>query len=155
MKDDRRARLAKLVETVYKGDRGKFMKASGLSKGRVSQLLDKDEPFGDVAALRLARKLGLRLDYFDRSDEQAEPPLGANESAPAYGPTPPPAVNPRFADPPRDTGWQVMHDLEDLHPDDKAAWIAELHRQAEKAREISKLHSARAIEQVKKGAKKA
>lgn len=149
MKDARRARLTHLFETTFKGDRAKFMKATGLTKGRITQLFDPKEPFGELAARRLAEQLGLRPDYFEAADASVAEPVAP------YGVKPPPAKPaPGFKDPVNDTGWQVMHDLEDLHPDDKAAWIAELHRQAEKAREISRMHSARLIDDAKKGAKK-
>jgi len=42
------------------------MLATGLTKGRVSQLLDPNEPFGDNAARRLTEKLGLPMRYFDQ-----------------------------------------------------------------------------------------
>ena len=46
------------------------MKKSGLSKGRLSQLLDESEPFGDVAARNLAERLELPPGYFDQMDAQ-------------------------------------------------------------------------------------
>ncbi|MES2887299.1 MAG: hypothetical protein V4739_04730 [Pseudomonadota bacterium] len=45
------------------------MKQTGLTKGRVSQLLDDSQPFGEVAARRICEALGIELDYFDRDDE--------------------------------------------------------------------------------------
>lgn len=44
------------------------MKASGLTKGRLSQLLKSEEPFGDVAARRLEDRLELEPGYFDTMD---------------------------------------------------------------------------------------
>lgn len=44
------------------------MKASGLTKGRLSQLLDPDQPFGDVAARNLEERLSLEPGYFDAMD---------------------------------------------------------------------------------------
>ena len=41
------------------------MTASGLSKGRLSQLLDPSEPFGDTAARNLEERLHLDPGYFD------------------------------------------------------------------------------------------
>lgn len=46
------------------------MKATGLTKGRLSQLLDPNEPFGDVAARRLEDRLNLEPGYFDTMDAQ-------------------------------------------------------------------------------------
>lgn len=78
MRELRRARFKALLEGPrFKGDRAAFCAASGLSKGRVSQLLDPAEPFGDVVAQRLVESLGLRAGYFDGRDEagaEASPP---------------------------------------------------------------------------------
>lgn len=46
------------------------MKKSGLTKGRLSQLLDPDEPFGEVAARNLEGRLTLPPGYFDQMDAQ-------------------------------------------------------------------------------------
>jgi len=64
----RRSKLRHLLEITFKGDRGLFLKKSGLSKGRFSQLLDPNEPFGDVAARNLADRLELPNGYFDQMD---------------------------------------------------------------------------------------
>ena len=49
----------------FEGDRAKLMLKTGLSKGRVTQLLDEDEVFGELAAKNLALNLGLEADYFE------------------------------------------------------------------------------------------
>ncbi len=46
------------------------MSDSGLTKGRLSQLLDPDLPFGDVAARNLEGRLHLEPGYFDAMDAQ-------------------------------------------------------------------------------------
>lgn len=69
MKDLRKRRLRELLDKRFKGDRAAFMKSAELTKGRVAQLLDKDEPFGDVAAQRLQEKLGLPKGYFDNPQD--------------------------------------------------------------------------------------
>lgn len=66
----RRSKLLHLLNVGFKGDGGAFLEKSGLSKGRLSQLLDPDEPFGDVAAKRLAERLELPPGYFDTMDAQ-------------------------------------------------------------------------------------
>lgn len=66
----RRSKLRHLLDVQFKGDRGLFLKRSGLTKGRLSQLLDPDEPFGDVAARNLAERLQLPAGYFDTMDAQ-------------------------------------------------------------------------------------
>lgn len=63
----RRQRFASWLETALGNDRAKLMQRTGLTKGRVTQLLDPDEPFGERAASNLARKLSLPEDYFERS----------------------------------------------------------------------------------------
>lgn len=55
----RKHRLAKLLGTRYNGDRAQLINESGLSKGRISQLLDPEQTFGERAARELERKLGL------------------------------------------------------------------------------------------------
>ncbi len=66
VKDYRRARLLELLNGPrFKGDRAEFVRLTGLSNARISQLLDPKEPFGDTAARRLTLKLGLPHGYFD------------------------------------------------------------------------------------------
>jgi len=44
------------------------LEASGLSKGRLSQLLNPEEPFGDTAARNLEDRLHLDPGFFDAMD---------------------------------------------------------------------------------------
>jgi hypothetical protein len=56
----RKKRLELLIASPpYNGDRTAFIAKSGLTKGRVSQLLDPEEAFGERAGMRLAETLGL------------------------------------------------------------------------------------------------
>ena len=55
----RKRRLADLIQGRYKGDRALLISESGLSGGRISQLLDPKEVFGERAARKLEKKLGL------------------------------------------------------------------------------------------------
>jgi SOS-response transcriptional repressor LexA len=66
MDKHRKARLRTLIDTRFKGDRAAFGQEVGLSKGRVSQLLDDDEPFGERAAASLVEKLRLPDRWFDQ-----------------------------------------------------------------------------------------
>lgn len=66
----RRQKLRDLIELKFDGDRGAFLKASGLTKGRLSQLLNPEEPFGDVAARNLEERLQLEPGYFDSMDSR-------------------------------------------------------------------------------------
>lgn len=66
MKAIRRQRLIKLLDGPrFNGDRQLFLSASGLTKGRLTQLLDETKPFGDVAARNLCAALELGDDWFD------------------------------------------------------------------------------------------
>lgn len=65
----RRAAFQRYLREELGGDRSLLMARTGLSKGRISQLLDPKEPFGEKAAQTLAQKLGLRPDYFSNVSE--------------------------------------------------------------------------------------
>ena len=64
----RRHKLRLLLEDRFKGNRGEFLKVTGLTKGRLTQLLDPAEPFGDIAARNLETRLQLDPGYFDTMD---------------------------------------------------------------------------------------
>ena len=66
----RRYKLNHLLATKFGGDRGALLHASGMSKGRLSQLLDPSLPFGDTAARNLEERLQLEPGYFDAMDAQ-------------------------------------------------------------------------------------
>lgn len=61
----RKARLAQLLERRFEGSRADLSRSSGLSGGRITQLLDPAEPFGERAARSLEERLGLQTRYFD------------------------------------------------------------------------------------------
>lgn len=66
MKNTRRERFNSLLAGPrFNGDRSAFLKASGLSKGRLTQLLDPSQPFGDTAAKNLCEKLHLPNGWFE------------------------------------------------------------------------------------------
>lgn len=60
----RKARLNHLIANDY-GKPADFARATGLSKGRVSQMSGETEPFGEAAARKLAQDLGLHEDWFN------------------------------------------------------------------------------------------
>jgi hypothetical protein len=66
----RRHKLAHLLATRFGGDRALMLQDTGMSKGRLSQLLDPNLPFGDTAARRLEERLQLDPGYFDAMDAQ-------------------------------------------------------------------------------------
>lgn len=70
----RHKRLQELLDAPpFSGSRRELMRASGLTKGRISQLLDAAVPFGDLAAERLTKRLGLAPDYFTEPPPPADP----------------------------------------------------------------------------------
>ncbi len=71
---ERRAILRAYIASLP-GGRGEFRRRSKLTKGRVTQLLDDREPFGERAAVSLALRLNLEPDYFNRprTDDQIMP----------------------------------------------------------------------------------
>ena len=64
----RRQKLQLLLRDRFHSDRGAFLKESKLTKGRLTQLLDPDQPFGEVAARNLEDRLTLEPGYFDKMD---------------------------------------------------------------------------------------
>lgn len=62
----RKRRLRALIDSKkFDGQQAKLAEASGLSEGRVSQLLDANQSFGERSAKNLAEKLGLAERYFE------------------------------------------------------------------------------------------
>jgi hypothetical protein len=64
----RRQKLRDLIAHRFRGDRGAFLAETGLTKGRLSQLLKDEQPFGDNAARNLEERLQLPAGYFDTMD---------------------------------------------------------------------------------------
>ncbi len=65
MDEHRKQRLQQLIDSRFGGDRAAFGKEVNLTKGRVSQLLDPELPFGERAAGSLTAKLSLPERWFD------------------------------------------------------------------------------------------
>lgn len=73
----RKKRLQKLIDSRYDGSQQAFATAAGLSKGRVTQLLDPDDAFGERAAASLVEKLELPSRWFDQgATEVSAAPVG-------------------------------------------------------------------------------
>lgn len=67
----RKARLQALIESPpFNGSKIDFAKAIGKSKGRVSQMLDPDLPFGEGAAKAVCKALGKPLRYFEQGFQE-------------------------------------------------------------------------------------
>jgi hypothetical protein len=65
MSNRRRQRFIAYFNGPLKGSRDKLMERTGLTKGRVSQLFDDKQAFGERAARNLAESLGLPPDFFE------------------------------------------------------------------------------------------
>lgn len=76
MKDARRSRLLALFHSPrFRGDRAKLINETGLTKGRVAQLFDEDQPFGETAARRLAERLSLPKNFFEHDAMSGDTPI--------------------------------------------------------------------------------
>lgn len=62
--EHRKLRLRYLIATDYEGSQEKFGKQSERGKGRISQLVGESEPFGELAAKKLAKDLELPKHWF-------------------------------------------------------------------------------------------
>jgi hypothetical protein len=74
--DRRRRFIAWFQGAPCHGDRAKLQRQMGdrvVTKGRLAQYFDEEQPFGERAARSLADRLGLPLDYFEREDGVREP----------------------------------------------------------------------------------
>jgi len=76
----RKRRLQALIDgKPYLGNQSAFAERAGLTKGRITQLLDPTESFGERSARSLAAALRLQDDYFDgqvESAKRAPPEIG-------------------------------------------------------------------------------
>lgn len=96
----RKARLQALITgKPWLGNQAQFAVAAGVTKARITQLLDPNDSFGERAAKNIADKLNLSDRYFEEGFG------GATESA-----EPPPAPEPRELPPPSVPG-QVIGDF--------------------------------------------
>jgi hypothetical protein len=133
MKDQRRRRFLAYFEMALAGSRETLMRRTGYTKGRISQLFDDDQPFGELAARNLAERLGLAVDYFemdrDVHNAHVSPPVAQSVSLS------------KFTVPPELVEWERLMKNDSLPelfrvvlPDDamspeaKAGWQAEFDR---------------------------
>lgn len=138
----RRRFIAWFQEKPCKGDREKLIALTGYTKGRISQLFDENQPFGERAASNLAEKLNLRPDYFE-GYEAVENGLRFSVAEPVPAPPPPPAD---FKDRHlvTDSEWATLNAVKLLMSDHEIAELQERARRLEeRAREqLSKLGKA-------------
>lgn len=72
MESTRRKRLAQLISTKYNGVQADLVRESGLSAGRITQLLDPNDTFGERAARSLEQRLRLPTRWFDQDESNVE-----------------------------------------------------------------------------------
>lgn len=132
MTNSRRTRFLRYFnEGPLKGSREALIRRTGLTKGRISQLFDEAEPFGERAASGLAEKLGLPPDYFERDQPNHVYPLVAS--------VPGGQVLALSADEHR-----LLRDMRDLLPEDLERIMDEIHTKAEQMRKHAALVLKRA-----------
>lgn len=61
----RKRRLRSLIDSSYGSSQSSFAKAAGLTEGRVSQLLDPNQSFGERSARNIASEMRLSDRYFE------------------------------------------------------------------------------------------
>lgn len=91
--DARRENLQKLIDARFAGNRSAAAQALGLTSGRITQLLDVNEAFGERAARSIERKLKLpelALEDYGHGDQAREP-------APAWSAPSPPSLRDALA----------------------------------------------------------
>lgn len=98
-----------------RGDRAKLMQKTGLSKGRVSQILSPDATFGEVSASRVAVALGLSPDYFEHDVPSAAAP----------GVPPPPPSNYQDRHEVTASDWGTLQDVKLVMTDAELAAVRE------------------------------
>jgi transcriptional regulator with XRE-family HTH domain len=73
MQNARRRRFLQHFETALGSSREALMRRTGYTKGRISQLFDDEQAFGEKAARNLASRLGLAEDFFEADHETRLP----------------------------------------------------------------------------------
>lgn len=84
----RRSRFVAYFEAKFQRDRAKLIDQSCLSKGRIAQLFNENETFGERAGRNLALALGLDEDFFEHDYPRASAHSVAEAPAPDYRATP-------------------------------------------------------------------
>lgn len=116
----RRATFLAYFNDALKGDRELLTKRTRLSKGRITQIFDEREPFGERAAINLAKRLRLEADHFLRGvlPDSADGPAKV-EAAPAL----------------TDEQQRLIRAYDALLPDQQRIVIADLELKARENRE--------------------
>jgi hypothetical protein len=77
----RRRALEHCLAVKFKGERSALIARSGVTEGRISQMLA--DGFGERAARKLESALGLKEGYFEQEHDRASPPRTALNDEPA------------------------------------------------------------------------
>lgn len=85
----RRANFSRIIERRFAGLQAAAAAALGVTPGRITQLLDADEPFGERAARSVEHKLGMPRGALDTpADTPPGPPLDSTTTAPSSASAP-------------------------------------------------------------------
>lgn len=128
----RRSRfVAWFNERPCRGDREKLISLTGYSKGRISQLFDEAQPFGERAAANLAEKVGLPAEYFEGYGQTStDLRLSVAEPAP-----PPPDFKDRHVV--SDSEWETLNAVKLMLSEQE---IADLRERAKRFQEKALQH---------------
>jgi hypothetical protein len=111
----RRENFSRLITRRFDGSQANIAKALGLSSGRITQLLDNSNPFGERAARSIEEKLALPRGWLDK-DASAQPELLMSDVA----------APPSLADALEVLGLALARDMADDVRQDAAELLAKL-----------------------------
>jgi hypothetical protein len=115
MRDERRRDLLwRYLREACGGDRAALIERSGLTKGRISQMLA--EGFGERAGRDLAQRLGLPAEFFDRAHAAPSAPAGTVRDAGEA------SVLRRWRGLTADQRGEVLDHMDELLARNRAAW---------------------------------
>jgi hypothetical protein len=132
---------------ALKGNREALIRRTGLTKGRISQLFDESQAFGERAASSLAQRLGLPSDYFEHEAHEvyyvpweapsAPEPRDGTLPAGSY------ALQTKLGTI-EDVELELMLNMRELLPEDREQFMAEIRSRAEQMRKHAALVLERA-----------
>lgn len=126
MDDERRARLIAWFQgPPFKGDRAKFIERSKYTKGRVTQLFDPKEPFGEKAAREVERRLALPPRFLDAAVQATSPPSVSTPPQPGTG-----AKVDFSARHVSESEWALLDDIKALPDEERDKLVLQVHERA-------------------------
>lgn len=120
-------RLAEAMQLAKTTDVAALAKACGVTAQAVYQVLRGPTiAFSPAPHMKAARYL--KVDAYWLATGVGRASLKA----------PPAKPSPDFSEPDRDSGWQILQDLEDHRPEDRERKVREIHEEAERNRAIAR-----------------